>query len=532
MRRGNYSFRNQFSTFQEGACALSGGLGIVLIIIVWLFVLAPWLLRSQRPVSHTGEAFDDTRVLFEGGSGNVEGRRRPKLTPGDIHAHEQDEEDYELVEAVEEDTPRQTIAGAAARAKADTLSSRGNRFFAYGAAEKAKLEQQGSEETESTVDASARETFELIDGEVVEETPAEAAESYRASQSLPQDAELVEDVEDLDISDEIDEVETHVQPRVKRVSLRDRFDEDVLEENLLDQPMEREDAEGLKAHPGSSHEPSTPAVDREHEKVAAAEVEIFTAPALAAVSEDAYELDETYTSPVDLLYPGAVDPQPVSEVNSKERASEAQAPLDDEDRNQGNAEGLEQSELQAAGRTGDVAVHEMPEDMSEELSEEELEFAARRMGRGGWDPIADKQASASRFQRRQRTLIALAIVVVATVALGIVVGGWAWMAALAAGIVSTLYLVALRSQVRQEHALRTRRIRQLRRARLGVRNASDDELAIPRNLRRPGAVVLEADDDSPDFDHLPVHFADDDVFDPSEPQRRRGRDDLAARRVG
>lgn len=27
---------------------------IILVIVVWLFILAPWLLRSQRPMSHTG----------------------------------------------------------------------------------------------------------------------------------------------------------------------------------------------------------------------------------------------------------------------------------------------------------------------------------------------------------------------------------------------------------------------------------------------------------------------------------------------
>ena len=34
---------------------------------MWLFVLAPLLLRSQRPMSRTNDSFEQTRVVFEGG---------------------------------------------------------------------------------------------------------------------------------------------------------------------------------------------------------------------------------------------------------------------------------------------------------------------------------------------------------------------------------------------------------------------------------------------------------------------------------
>ena len=158
------------------------------------------------------------------------------------------------------------------------------------------------------------------------------------------------------------------------------------------------------------------------------------------------------------------------------------------------------------------------------------------MGRGGWDPVAEKEKSATRYQRRQRTLLGLAVAVVLTVALGIVVGGWTWWLAAVAGVLTVAYLIALRSQVRQEQALMRRRVRHLRRARLGVRNAEDEELKIPRNLRRPGAVVVEIDDESPDFVHLPLSYSDgeDGDFDGPHagPDGYGRRDDLAARRAG
>ncbi len=165
------------------------------------------------------------------------------------------------------------------------------------------------------------------------------------------------------------------------------------------------------------------------------------------MASDAYAYDETYTSPVDLMYPGAVDKAEVNEDDSVDVAS-----ADEVD----EAEG---SENEAAAAEADEA------GMDTDLSEDEVEFAQRRLGRGGWDPVAEKEKSATRYQRRQRTLLGLAVAVVLTVALGIVVGGWTWWLAAVAGVLTVAYLIALRSQVRQEQALMRRRVRHLRRGR-------------------------------------------------------------------
>ena len=83
---------------------MSDGLMIILVIVVWLFVLAPLLLRGQRPINKTGEAFDDTRVVYEGGSGDIPARRHPRVLPKDVRSRaEEDDEDYELVEALTEE---------------------------------------------------------------------------------------------------------------------------------------------------------------------------------------------------------------------------------------------------------------------------------------------------------------------------------------------------------------------------------------------------------------------------------------------
>ena len=406
---------------------------IILVIVLWLFILAPLLLRSQRPMSHTGEAFEETRVLFEGDSGSVPGRRKPRLGKEDIRPHAAagaesgaEDADYELVEAegVSEDSQSAPAEAAA---------------------------------------AEQPDVAETIDGEVVEAEDSE------------EDFELVAESEH-DIEDEQD-------------------------------------------------------LDGEGEKVEANAAEVFTTPANARVAEDAYDFDDTYTSPVDLMYPGAIDA--VEETPEDSRVENAEG-TDDASEQDGVQEESTTSESESAD-LAEVNTEDSETSHSDtELSAEELAFAQRRLGRGGWDPVKEKEASATRYQRRQRTLIGLAVAVVATVCLGIVVGGWTWWLAAIAGVMTTVYLVALRAQVRREQELLRRRVYHLRRARLGVRNAENPAESLPPNLRRPGALILEIDDESPDFDYLPVHSEDDSDggFDGPHPSPRQRRDDLAARRVG
>ena len=463
---------------------MSTAVPIIAIIVVWLFVLAPWLLgRNNRPMSHTGEAFEDTRVLFEGDSGKVAGRRRPRLRAGDVHRRDdEDEADYEVVEAADAANSESdaettkpssrsvTIAGAARRAKSQPFGS-GSRAFTAASA--------------STAGEESTQQAETIDGELVEEAIAEEDSSAVEPQAAAVQATAVPASQQADADKEANTAEA------------DDADDVLLED-------EDDAADGSTEDKASD--------------VAAAEAEVFSAPAVSSVASDAYAYDETYTSPVDLMYPGAVDK---AEVNENDSVVPAGADEEDE------AEGSE--ELAATAEADDAG-------MDTDLSEDEVEFAQRRLGRGGWDPVAEKEKSATRYQRRQRTLLGLAVAVVLTVALGIVVGGWTWWLAAVAGVLTVAYLIALRSQVRQEQALMRRRVRHLRRARLGVRNAEDEELKIPRNLRRPGAVVVEIDDESPDFVHLPLSYSDgeDGDFDGPHagPDGYGRRDDLAARRAG
>ena len=511
---------------------MSPGLAIVLIIVLWLLILAPILLRGQKPMSRTGEAFDDTRVLFEGDSGALEPQRGPKLSAkaARIKARKDAEAEAEANtdaaqdaaaeqadDAAESNEEKQTIAAAAARIKSE-----------YDNADA---------QSEADTKAETAEAAETIEGEIVYEV--EAADSRNATDSAASSdadiaADAADDIGDVDVVDA--EVEQPQQKAPAHASAARPVSVELSDEDLdaLEGGLDEDDDILLEDEPRK--ESPKASLDAE---VSAAESTVFTAPAAYELADDAYEMDETYVSAVDMMYPGAVDPDTEANADTVADAELTSAAEHNTD------EGLEDSVAADANEVAvadeDVAHNEINKEFEEdlvgadsdtELSEEELEFAQSRVGRGGWDPQADAENKATRYQRRQRTLMGLAIVVVLTVALGIIFGGWLWWAAAIAGGLTIAYLVALRTQVRQEQQLRARRISQLRRARLGVRSAQDEELAIPRYLRRPGAVIVEIDDSSPDWDHLPeMHEEVEDIPQRPAPRRIR-RDDLAARRVG
>ncbi|PRC61784.1 hypothetical protein C6A85_06665, partial [Mycobacterium sp. ITM-2017-0098] len=78
-----------------------------------------------------------------------------------------------------------------------------------------------------------------------------------------------------------------------------------------------------------------------------------------------------------------------------------------------------------------------------------------------------------------------------------------WWVAGVIGAITLLYLAYLRRQTRIEEQLRRRRAQRMARSRLGVENTSDREFDVtPSRLRRPGAAVLEIDDEDPAFEHL------------------------------
>jgi hypothetical protein len=111
--------------------------------------------------------------------------------------------------------------------------------------------------------------------------------------------------------------------------------------------------------------------------------------------------------------------------------------------------------------------------------------------------------SARKYAFRKRMLMVQAVVLVGTATLAFEVTPTAWWLCSSAIVFTMLYLAYLRRQTRIEEKVRRRRVQRMARARLGVENARDrDYDVVPSRLRRPGAVVLEIDDEDPTFEHL------------------------------
>lgn len=116
--------------------------------------------------------------------------------------------------------------------------------------------------------------------------------------------------------------------------------------------------------------------------------------------------------------------------------------------------------------------------------------------------------SARKYAFRKKVLIVMAMVLVGSATAAFKVSPIAWWVCGGATAITLLYLGYLRRQTRIEEKVRDRRMKRMARARLGVENAYDrDYDVVPSRLRRPGAVVLEIDDEDPVFEHLDYAMA-------------------------
>lgn len=118
--------------------------------------------------------------------------------------------------------------------------------------------------------------------------------------------------------------------------------------------------------------------------------------------------------------------------------------------------------------------------------------------------------TARKYRFRKRTLTVMATVMVLTAALSFTVSADLWWACGAAAAVTVLYLAYLRRQTRIEEQVRRRRQQRMARSPRGEeagepfaeRPVDRDIDDVPSRLRRPGAVVLDIDDEDPIFEHL------------------------------
>ena len=423
---------------------MSATLVIGLIVVMWLFVLAPLLLRSQRPMSRTNDSFEQTRVVFEGGRDAPPQRARLARTRRGVETNLLDDyvDDYDDIydaAKVKAAGERDVIDNADDVVLEDYEEglARPNFGFFTGLSSKLGWGSRRAEQVEASVDEAD-----------VEQTEADDLDTDFAPVDEPLELEKQADA-DADA-----QVEADSDADAEACEDGDVVEPEIFDERDLDL---RDDSEAM-------------------------------ADTIVIEAQDIYEMDDSFVGPADIL--------------------DRRAELDDFEADV-QAAAAQETGADAAAEYDAVdsdayAADEVYDDELTHLDPEDLEFAARRRGRGGFDPERDAQIRQSHYQRRQRTVMGLvAFIAVATIA-AVVAGGWMWVAPAVGVVVLFSYMSGLRRQVKVEDQLRARRIAHMKRARLGVRTVSDEQYGVPAHLRRRGGVVLQIDDDSPDFVDLEV----------------------------
>ncbi len=140
---------------------------------------------------------------------------------------------------------------------------------------------------------------------------------------------------------------------------------------------------------------------------------------------------------------------------------------------------------------------------AEDDEDSEAPAARPASRRRRFDTQTAEAVSARKYVFRKRVLMAMAAILLGSATVAFQVSPSAWWICGSATVVTMFYLSYLRRQTRIEEKVRRRRTQRMARARVGVENTYDREYEmVPSRLRRPGAVVLEIDDEDPIFEHL------------------------------
>ena len=435
---------------------MSGSL--LLIAAVWLVLLAPLLLRNQKPVRRTAQALSETRVLHRGGS-KLNAKR--KLKPAEGLYMASDDEELELVDAEPEYV---LLEDEDSTAGATSGKARGLRAF---------MASRGSEDSKGRENSAGDAETEVVDGEVVDGEVVDDEVDDQTERKAPEtDEGAVADAEKVVAASAVgsavrytaqDDVDTGEFSPVKKAAMS----AELADSGTADSEAA---AEVTAATDGAAEAPDTEGADAE--ALDAEETE---------AAEEATARQAAYTAvPAEYVRGGDVKASPnlVDEVDA--------AP---------------------AGESLDIL------EESDELSEADLKYLAARRGRGVYDPVASAQLARERQNRRKKVLLVLLALCALTFGTSLALGDGVWLTFVAMVAFTAFYLVMLRRQAIEERELRHRRLVRMRRARLGVRNTEDDELGVPDRLIRPGAVILETDEDDPAFSNL--DYADGSDFFPA-----------------
>ncbi|WP_071287870.1 gephyrin-like molybdotransferase receptor GlpR [Mycolicibacterium llatzerense] len=218
--------------------------------------------------------------------------------------------------------------------------------------------------------------------------------------------------------------------------------------------------------------------------------------AIRTVSEADFEPEEAHTDAMAAADVDEAEAEPTTDVHEAVAADEGVAA----------AEAVaEQAEEEA--EDGTEHDYEYVDDTSgvEAVSEDEPKLAdsMSHARRNRYESKAAVAAAERKYRFRSRMLSGMALAILFTGIAAYALSPGMWWVCGTVSTVSVLYLAYLRRQTRIEEQLRRRRAQRMMRSRHGVENTQDEEFdVVPSRLRRPGAAVLDIDDEDPIFEHL------------------------------
>ena len=223
---------------------------------------------------------------------------------------------------------------------------------------------------------------------------------------------------------------------------------------------------------------------------------VTVAAAVSAEETQPEDLDDEVDDTDSAAMPAADEqPQPVAEIEIETEDEDTDAEFETEDADdEGEAvEDEDDDQYEYVDDTSGIPVAEEPPAT--------VTHAFGRRHR--YDENTAAAISARKYAFRRKVLMVMALTLIGSAATAFLLTPTAWWFCGSAAAVTVLYLGYLRKQTRIEERVQRRRMQRMARSRLGVENAYDRELdVVPARLRRPGAVVLDIDDEDPIFEHL------------------------------
>jgi hypothetical protein len=223
-------------------------------------------------------------------------------------------------------------------------------------------------------------------------------------------------------------------------------------------------------------------------------VVVTVAAAAVSVEETATDYLDIEVLDADTAVVAVEQPEPVAEDETLDREdTEPEFATEDDDEDDEALDEDDADQYEYVDDTSGIPVAEEP------TATENSAFSRRHR----YDADTAAAVSARKYVFRKRVLMVMALALVGSAAAAFLLSPAAWWSCGATAGLTVLYLGYLRRQTRIEARVQRRRMHRMARSRLGVENTYDREFdVVPARLRRPGAVVLEIDDEDPIFEHL------------------------------